>query len=368
MKNCLATIRAPWAIAARDIETIASALNVRADSPLLPQARLPGERGSTCDVDHYRGVAVVTIRGVLLKDVSLLTEIFESTTYRDIVDTFKGLAIDETVKAVVARIDSPGGSTRGVADAAAAIAECAKAKPTTAFCEDQTTSAGYWLASQCSRIIVNSNCIIGSLGTYTTLVDSSVAHESHGLKVHLIRSGPLKGSGQPGVEISNDELDEYQRWVNRLTDVFMQAVAAGRRKKVSEIKPLFSGAVWIGSDAVPAGLADAVGTIDATVAILGNQTGAFRDYDARVSAERTNSEAKEERARQAAIRAAEVEGMSDFEACREWARRVDIARRNGRTAQQVQAEFPELHQRYESRRHRLDPSQTAKIHEILNSN
>ncbi len=194
-------------------------------------------------------------------------------------------AADDHVRAGLFHFDSPGGTSAGTADLADDIRRFCEQKPAAAYCEDLCASAAYWLASQCPVVHANRSAMVGAIGTYAVVQDMSKAAEQLGVKVHVIRAGEFKGAGEPGTEITDEQLAEWQRLVDDTNAFFLEAVAKGRKLGAEKTKALADGRVHIGQAAKAEGLIDDVKTLDETFSYL-------RAQAQRTSSTKTNSTAK----------------------------------------------------------------------------
>lgn len=216
------------------------------------------------------GIAMIPIRGTLMKGTSSMSEGSSLTYLRRKVSL---AAADEKVKGIMLVVDSPGGTTAGTADAADAIVRAAAAKPTVAFVEDLCCSAAVWLASQAGRVVANqASAVYGSIGVYATLVDTSKRAEQLGVKVHVLRSGPLKGAGTPGDAVTPEQIASMQAYVDAVHGQFLAAVATGRKRSVATIQEHADGGIFTAAQAVDRGLIDGVQTFEAAYAELVGMT------------------------------------------------------------------------------------------------
>jgi signal peptide peptidase SppA len=211
------------------------------------------------------GVAVIELTGPLMKFASSF-EAGTSTVYAR--RQIRAAVRDPDVSAILLVIDSPGGTVSGTADLADEVAKAAKSKRVEAFIEDLGASAAYWVASQAGKVWANRTAAVGSIGVYSVLYDQSAAAAQLGVKVHVIRAGEFKGMGEPGTEITADQLGEAQRLVNEYNDFFVRGVASGRRLSLSATRELADGRVHIGQAAVELKLVDGLSTVEATLATL----------------------------------------------------------------------------------------------------
>ncbi len=231
-----------------------------------PAAEPKSSRGDGREYEMLPGnVAVIQVAGTLTKYGSSFDDSSSSIAVRRKV---RQAANDPDVLGILIRFDSPGGSSAGTQDLADDVAAAATRKPVYAYCEDLCASAAYWVASQCSKVFCNRSAMVGSIGTYAVLQDMSGMATQLGIKVHVVRAGAFKGAGEPGTEITAEQLAEWQRVVDETNDFFLRGVASGRKMGLSKVQELADGRVHIGQAAVSLGLVDAVQTLDETVTQL----------------------------------------------------------------------------------------------------
>jgi len=211
------------------------------------------------------GIALIAISGSMMKYSSSLGGGTSTVSVRR---QLRQAAADPEVKAIILKIDSPGGTVSGTQDLANDIAAAAARKPVYGFAEDLCASAGYWALSQATKVFANATALVGSIGTYMVVTDLVGAAAQQGAKVHVIRAGDFKGMGVPGTEITREHLDELQRVTDGLNEHFVRVVAAGRGLSLTRVRELADGRVHIASEAQSLGLIDAVQSFDATVASL----------------------------------------------------------------------------------------------------
>lgn len=201
------------------------------------------------------GVAVIRLEGIL-----------EKTQTAHVRSLLRNAIEDERVGGILLMVDSPGGTVAGTADLAASISSAAKVKPVHAFVEDLCASAAYWAASQALKVFANaSTALVGSIGTYAVLVDSSAMADKAGIKVHVVRAGEYKGMGTPGTEITKSHLANMQHLVDAINSEFVKAIAVGRRMSASMIRHVADGRLHPAADAVRLRLIDGIQSIDKTI-------------------------------------------------------------------------------------------------------
>ncbi len=227
---------------------------------------------------NQSGIATLTLAGPLMKQSSSMSA---NTSTVEARRALRAAVADDFVKAIVLRIDSPGGTVAGTKELADDIAKAGMKKPVIAYVEDLGASAAYWIASQAREVVANATALVGSIGTYGVVHDMSGAAAASGVKVHVVRAGKFKGMGVPGTEVTADHLAEMSRNVNALNSFFLNAVAAGRKMSDEQVAVLADGRTHIASEAKRLGLIDEVEDYDAflsrvTAQYAGSGSGAMR--------------------------------------------------------------------------------------------
>lgn len=234
------------------------------------------------------GVAVIPVSGPLMKAVSSMSDGTSLTYLRR---QLGNAAADPDVVGILLGFDTPGGTTAGTADAAAAIDSAKARKPVYGYVEDRCCSAGVWLASRCDRVYANQpSAVYGSIGVYSTLVDASKRAEQLGVKVHVIRTGPLKGAGVPGDAVTPEQLAELQAYVDAVHAAFLDAIAGGRRMSVAQVQPFADGGIFTAAIAAQRGLIDGVRTYEAALAELVGVAAARKKQSAPAGARRMSTD------------------------------------------------------------------------------
>ena len=235
---------------------------------------IPTAKSSDSDGPGYSllpsGIAIVSLRGSLMKSPSSFSSSTSTVRARQAV---RNAGRDPDVLGALFVIESPGGTVAGTQDLAADIAALEKIKPTAAYCEDLCASAAYWCASQAGMIACNPTALVGSIGTFMSVIDSSGRAEDMKIKVHVIRAGAHKGAGTPGTQITDEHLAEYQRMVDSLNEKFLSGVATGRRMSMDAVRGIADGRVHVGDQAKQLGLVDSVQSMDDTIRQLTERAG-----------------------------------------------------------------------------------------------
>ncbi|HVY16905.1 MAG TPA: signal peptide peptidase SppA [Rhodopila sp.] len=169
------------------------------------------------------------------------------------------LADDGEVKAVVLKIDSPGGSVAGGEALHDAIARVAAKKPVVAVMGGMAASAGYMIAVAAQRIYAHESTLTGSIGVLLEAPEFSGLLAKLGVDAQVIRSGPLKDEPSLVRPLSPAGRDVAQGLVNDLYDQFVTMVASGRKMPVDKVRQLGDGRPYTGRQALALGLVDAIG-------------------------------------------------------------------------------------------------------------
>ena len=197
-----------------------------------PQAYRPGRSSSQDEAppvgyvnaitsyDKASGLAVIDVKGAIGKGLSSMATSCGGFDLNTLEDGLARLA-DIKPRAVQMYFNTPGGTVTGIEEASAAIEEFSMmTAPIHAYSDALCCSAGEWLAASASSRTAAPSTILGSIGVYSARFDESAMYAKEGVKVHLIASGPDKGAGYPGTEISADHLAKTREEVMALAGEF----------------------------------------------------------------------------------------------------------------------------------------------------
>lgn len=190
--------------------------------------------------------------------------------------------LDDDVKAVVLRIDSPGGSAFASELIRQEIIELREAgKPVIASMSSTAASGGYWIASAADQIVAAPTTITGSIGVFGLLMtfEDSLAHV--GVHMDGISTTELPNIN-PGKELDEATRHMVQRSIEKVYADFLELVAEARSMSVDEVHNVAQGRVWTGQTALSLGLVDVLGELDTAIALAANQLG-FEEGDFQVT-------------------------------------------------------------------------------------
>ena len=214
------------------------------------------------DVDNFKAkqkVAVIYAEGNIV-DGDAKQEVAGDRFAKVIADVRK----DSTVKAVVLRVNSPGGSVLASEKIKAEIDLIQKRGiPVIASYGDYAASGGYWISANCDKIYSNATTLTGSIGVFSMIPDISGTLED---KVHVNitpvnsnKHADMYGMMRP---LDQAELDYMQASVENIYEKFTGLVAEGRDMTVPAVDEIAQGRVWTGAEALEIGLVDEIGTIE----------------------------------------------------------------------------------------------------------
>lgn len=172
------------------------------------------------------------------------------------------------VKAVVLRINSPGGSPTDAERISATLDRCrtsgegSPGKPVIALIEGTGASAAYMVAVHADEILTGRYALVGSIGAVMRTVDAQDAMVKLGLKERVYASGELKGANSPWTSNTPEQDSVTQSLVDNIGELFAADVVARRGDKLQMDEELFTGRVWLGTEATRLGLADGVSTFE----------------------------------------------------------------------------------------------------------
>ncbi|MCY0990069.1 signal peptide peptidase SppA [Nannocystis sp. ILAH1] len=218
-------------------------------------------------------IAVVHVEGTISDGASLTVPIVGSVLAGGdtLVRAIDRLREDRRVKAVVVRIDSPGGSVAASDDMARALERVAKLKPVIISMGDVAASGGYYVATAGSYIFADATTKTGSIGVFRPKVDVSGVLEKFGVKVESIDYGARAGLYTWFKPYTEDERAAAQAGVDASYQEFTARVAKARKLTSEQVDALARGRVWSGVRALEVGLVDAYGGLHEAVAYAREQ-------------------------------------------------------------------------------------------------
>jgi len=200
-------------------------------------------------------VAIIPIKGIISKNVSVIEKIlFDVIDIDDITAMFDKANKDDIVKSIVLDINSPGGNSSGIPEAYDKISN--SSKPVIAYTDEMISSGAYWLASAANAIYGTKSSELGSIGCFTSIIDSSKFLENQGFKNDVIVStgSKYKAAGMPGTTLNDEQRAEIQKGVDYINDMFHTDVNKGRNIAPDDME----GQTFFGQQAQDAGYIDSL--------------------------------------------------------------------------------------------------------------
>lgn len=205
-------------------------------------------------------VALIRIEGIILDSRKVIEEIEKYST-------------DSSVKAVVLRVDSPGGGVAASQEIYEEIIKLKKKKIVVVSMGSVAASGGYYIASPADRIVANAGTITGSIGVIMEIPNFEGLMEKIGVKTQVIKSGPHKDIASAFRSMSKEEKEILQELIDDVHDQFIRAVSDSRGIAYEEVKKLADGRIFTGRKAKELGLVDELGNLNDTIKLAGELSG-----------------------------------------------------------------------------------------------
>jgi protease-4 len=218
-------------------------------SALLFIGRMTDQRGPFSFGDK---IAIVEIKGII-------------TQSTEIIEEMRQYADDETVKAVILRIDSPGGGVGPSQEIHREVVKLKTKKKVLASMGSVAASGGYYIACASDLIVANPGTITGSIGVVMEFTNLEELLKKIGVKGVVLKGGEHKDIGSPFREMTPGEKRIMQDVIDNVHQQFIKAVAEGRKMEQSKVVPVADGRIFTGEQAKQFGLVDEMGNLEDTV-------------------------------------------------------------------------------------------------------
>ena len=200
-------------------------------------------------------VALIHLDGVIAGTGSIYSGI---VTPEYFVEQLLAAEADPSVKAILIRVDSPGGTVAASQEIAMETARITK--PIVVSVGDVCASGAYMVASQCDEIIATPTSSIGSIGVITQIPNVEGLFDKLGIEFTVLTSGEFKDTGSPYRSMTATETALFEEWLDIAYDEFVRIVAEGRGLPVEDVEEMATGWIWPGIVAEEMGLIDSIGT------------------------------------------------------------------------------------------------------------
>ncbi|RME37338.1 MAG: signal peptide peptidase SppA [Deltaproteobacteria bacterium] len=205
-------------------------------------------------------VAVVEIQGVINSSRELMEQLVDDRE-------------DPTVKAVVLRINSPGGAVGPAQEIYEEVKKLARVKPVVVSMGTVAASGGYYVAVPARRILANPGTLTGSIGVVMQFTNIEELLAKIGLKSRVVKSGAHKDMGSATREMTEEERAILQELIDDVHLQFVTAIAEGRKMDLKRVKELADGRIYTGRQALKIGLVDELGNLQDAIALAGKMGG-----------------------------------------------------------------------------------------------
>lgn len=219
--------------------------------------------GSIAWFSHLRGgdsglifgekVAVVEIKGIIANAQPTIENLAEFSD-------------DDSVKAVVLRIESPGGGVAPSQELYMEVRRTAERKPVVASMGSVAASGGYYVAAAAQKIYANPGTITGSIGVILQFTNLEELFKKIGFRMETVKSGTYKDLGNPSRKMTPEERVYLQEMIGNVHQQFVRDVAQGRHMQVEQVQGVADGRIFTGEQAKELGLVDELGNLKDAIA------------------------------------------------------------------------------------------------------
>ena len=220
--------------------------------------------------DQVKGVAVIYALGVCAMD--------QGINARQLAKDFERAAKSDRIKAIVLRVDSPGGDAMASDYIARLIRKNKDDKPIIVSQGAVAASGGYWLSMDAHKIVAAPNTITGSIGVIGSWIYDKGAADDLGITTDVVKRGkyadlghsfklPLIPIGLPVRNLNDDERSQLEASIKGMYEEFIDLVATGRNMKKEDVEEVAQGRVWTGEEGKEKGLIDEIGGLSKAIEI-----------------------------------------------------------------------------------------------------
>ena len=186
----------------------------------------------------------------------------EGIVSKNMVKTINDVAKDSAIKAVVFRVNSPGGSAYASEQIWHALNMLKTKKPLIVSMGDYAASGGYYISCMADQIVAQPNTLTGSIGIFGVIPNIKGLNEKLGFTYDGVKTNKMSDAISVNRPFTPEERDLMQNYVNRGYELFVKRCADGRKMKIEQIKAIAEGRVWTGEDALKIGLVDKIGGLN----------------------------------------------------------------------------------------------------------
>lgn len=205
-------------------------------------------------------IGVVSIKGII-------------SDSKPVVELIKKYRKDDRVKAIILRIDSPGGGTAASQEIYREIQRTVSKKKVVASMGNVAASGGYYVALAANKIVANPATLTGSIGVILDLPNFKELLKKIGVSRETIKSGPYKDIGSPVREMTPEERRLLEEVINNVYQQFVEVVVKGRRLSREQVEKIADGRIFTGEQAKALGLIDELGSFEDAIDLTKRMVG-----------------------------------------------------------------------------------------------
>jgi protease-4 len=201
------------------------------------------------DIPIGERIAIVRIEGMIMDS-------------KDAIDEIKEYVKDPSIKALILRIDSPGGAVAPAQEIYEEVKKAVSKKKVVVSMGTVAASGGYYIASSATKIIANPGTLTGSIGVIMEIPNIEGLMNKLGIKTEVVKSGRHKDIASVFRGIRKEEREILQGVLDNVHEQFIKAVAEGRRMPINDVKKIADGRIFTGEQALKKGLIDELGNLE----------------------------------------------------------------------------------------------------------
>lgn len=252
------------------LSKIISIANRSYSDPQLVSAIKSEQSLSVINTDDTANIAVIDVIGPIFTRADFFSEISGASSIDALERRLDDALYDDSIKAIILRIDSPGGEVTGTHEFANYIDEACEIKPIVAYVQGMACSAAYWIASATSHIYADKTATVGSIGVVATWTDDSKARTAAGLTDYDVVSSQSPNKRlDPAQDAGRAEL---QKQIDGLADIFIDDVANFRNVSRDKVLSSFGrGGTFLAESAITIGMVDEISSLRDVISELSTE-------------------------------------------------------------------------------------------------
>jgi len=219
-------------------------------------------------------IAVLVFEGAIIdgksKQDPLIGQAIGSDSY---IPFIKKLAKDKSIKGVVFRVNSGGGSAIASEEIVNEIRKLREEKPVVVSMSEIAGSGGYWISTECDKLFAERTTITGSIGVITMFFYAKKLFEKYGITHSTLKIGEHSDLGSTLRKLTEKEQSMINKTIEDIYQMFLNKVSRFRNKSIEEIHNIAQGRVWSGEDALKVGIIDEIGGLVEAINFLKNKLG-----------------------------------------------------------------------------------------------